>query len=94
MHRLSTLLSVLVIALFSVIVLGQTAVAQDATPIAGASLVGHPLVGAWSLDTDTEIEDDAPNVAHFTSDGTFAAHDYFGDDEVGSWEATGPRRQT
>lgn len=41
--------------------------AQDATPGARA---GHPLIGTWIVDTNTETDTDAPEVGIFTADGS------------------------
>lgn len=41
--------------------------AQEATPGARA---GHPLVGTWIVDTNTETEMDAPEIGIFTADGS------------------------
>lgn len=41
--------------------------AQEATP---GSLAGHPLVGAWMVDTNTETDTDSPEIGIFTSDGS------------------------
>jgi hypothetical protein len=90
MRRLSALVSVLVVVLLGFAALAQVARAQEATPVAGASLVGHPLVGAWILDTDTENDENPPTLAHFSSDGVYVDHGVFGEDGVGTWEATGP----
>src|SRR5918993_3690758 len=91
MHRLVTLCSILAMVLVGMVALGRGVTAQEATPVAGASLVGHPLVGAWILDTDTENDDENwPTLAHFSSDGVYVEHGIFGEDGVGTWEATGP----
>lgn len=41
--------------------------AQEAQP---ADLAGHPLVGAWIVDTNIDMTNDAPEIGMFTSDGT------------------------
>jgi hypothetical protein len=41
--------------------------AQKATP---GSLEGHPLVGTWVVDTNTETDTDAPEIGIFTADGS------------------------
>jgi hypothetical protein len=41
--------------------------AQEATP---GSLAGHPLVGTWMVDTNTETDTDAPEIGIFTADGS------------------------
>jgi len=63
--------------------------AQDATP-SGAVLAGHPLVGAWMLDTDADDPANPAALAVFSSDGVYTQADYDGSDGVGSWESTGP----
>jgi len=69
----------------------RPAVAQDATPAAGAAaMAGHPLVGAWILDTDVDDPANPPTLALFTSDGIYQQADPDGSDGYGSWEATGP----
>jgi len=90
MRRLSALVSILVVALIGGVVLGRSVSAQDATPVAEASLAGHPLVGAWVLDTDTADPENPPSLVVFTADGIYNQHDYDGTAGVGSWDATGP----
>ncbi len=46
---------------------GFGALAQDAEP---ADLAGHPLVGAWVVDTNVDADADAPEIGIFTADGT------------------------
>lgn len=46
---------------------GLNASAQEATP---SSRAGHPLVGTWIVDTNTETNTDAPEIGIFTADGS------------------------
>lgn len=95
MRRLAVLLAESTIVLLGFTVAGfPPATAQDGTPVATA---GHPLVGAWIVDTNAE--DPAgpqeatvpPDVAVFTDEGTIIDGTPFGDTGVGTWEATSPR---
>ncbi len=64
--------------------------AQEATP---GALVGHPLVGAWVVDTEAENPANAPSVTTIGADGI--AIDVTADGaSAGVWEATGPRTAT
>ena len=94
MRRLSVLLvaSAVVLLGFALQGLAPTT-AQVGTPVATA---GHPLVGAWVI--DTSAEDPAgpqeatvpPDVTVFTDEGTVIDSTPFGGTGVGAWEATGP----
>ena len=87
MRRVSLLVSLVAVVLLGLVAIRQapTITAQDATPIAA----GHPLVGAWRLDTDAVDPANPLSLAVFSSDGTYteAAVDGFG---VGVWTPTGP----
>ena len=60
--------------------------AQNATPAATA---GHPLVGAWLLDTDTAEPSNPPTLATFSSDGVYTQIEPDTFPGVGAWRATG-----
>jgi hypothetical protein len=89
MPRLS-LLAVLVVALVGLVALGRApgSAAQDGTPAAGTA--GHPLVGAWVLDTDADDPTNPPTLASFAADGVYTQVDADGSVGLGAWEATGP----
>ena len=95
MRRLSVLLLVSVVVLLDFAVNGLSPTsAQDGTPVATA---GHPLVGAWVV--DTSAEDPAgpqqatvpPDVTVFTDEGTVIDSTPFGETGIGAWEATSSR---
>ena len=89
MRRFSILLSVLVVALGTAIVLWQpTTLAQEATPTA---MGNHPVVGAWQLENDTGGGDTFTSYAVFLPDGTYLEATYDGATLVGVWRATGER---
>jgi hypothetical protein len=94
MRRLSVLLVASAVVLLGFGLQGLTpTTAQEGTPVATA---GHPLVGAWVI--DTSAEDPAgpqeatvpPDVTVFTDEGTVIDSTPFGETGVGAWEATGP----
>jgi hypothetical protein len=62
--------------------------AQEATP---ATMRGHPLVGAWLLDTNADDPANGPEVTIFTADGAYISVDAEGFPNHGVWEATGER---
>ena len=64
--------------------------AQDATQPATA---GHPLVGAWLVDSDADDEASPPSVTTLSADGTAVDAGSEGA-SAGTWEATGPRTAT
>jgi hypothetical protein len=66
----------------------QSATAQEATP---TSMSGHPLIGAWLLDTNVEDPANGPEVTIFTADGAYISVDAEGFPNHGVWEATGER---
>ena len=95
MRRQSVLLMASVVVLLGFTLTGFSATtAQEGTPAATA---GHPLVGAWVI--DTSAEDPAgpqeatvpPDVTVFTDEGTVIDGTPFGETGVGAWEATSPR---
>jgi hypothetical protein len=92
MRRFSLPLTMLVVLLLGVVsVIGfRTTAAQDATPAATA---GHPLVGAWRLDTDVNDPTNPPSLAIFHSDGTYTELAVDGSG-VGVWTSTGPTSGT
>jgi hypothetical protein len=90
MRRLSVP-AVLVVALVGLAVIGRGGgtAAQDGTPAAG--MAGHPLVGAWLLNTDVDDPGSRPStLASFSADGVYSQVDSSGDAGIGSWAATGP----
>lgn len=62
--------------------------AQDASPTA---MSGHPLVGAWVLDTDTSDAANPPTLASFSADGVYTQNELDNGPGIGSWHATGAR---
>lgn len=78
----------LVVAVVSLVVLGRVAGtgAQDAT-----GLAGHPLVGAWVLDTDVADPTNGPTLATFSADGVYTQVETDGSAGIGVWQATGPQ---
>ena len=89
MRRLSIVAVVLAVALLGLAAAGIAGTtAQDATP--GAA--GHPLVGAWIVDSEAGTAD-PPSITIASADGT--AVDTTADGaSAGVWEATGPRTAT
>ena len=83
-----SLSGVVVIAFGLVVTLGLSTTAQEATPTA---MGGHPLVGAWLLDTNADDPANAPEVTIFTADGAYISVDAEGFPNHGVWEATGER---
>ena len=90
MHRFTAL-----VITIAVVVLGSvwfdtrtSATAQEATPTA---MAGHPLVGAWLLDTNADDPANGPEVTIFTADGAYISVDAEGFPNHGVWEATGER---
>jgi hypothetical protein len=89
MNKFTLPLFALVVMLGGLVAFGRPALdagAQDSTD----SLAGHPLVGAWLLDTDTEDSEDTLTPVLFSSDGTYLQVDEDGS-AIGVWEATGER---
>jgi hypothetical protein len=68
------------------IALGGGVAAQDATP---STMAGHPLVGSWAIDTDTEDPANPVALGIFSSDGTYLEVEVDGFIGVGGWEPTG-----
>ena len=87
MRRRSSLFALLALVL-AVLGLAPLARAQDATP---AAMAGHPLVGAWVLDTNADDPANAPGVATVAADGTFHEVDSDGSSGLGTWRPTGDR---
>ena len=95
MRRLSVLLVISAVVLLGVAV-GSPAptTAQDGTPVATD---GHPLVGAWVIDTSAEDLTGpqeatvAPNVSVFTDEGLVINTAPGAGSDVGAWEATSAR---
>lgn len=89
MRRFSSLLSVVVVillGLFAIRLSGSTS-AQEGTPTAGDD---HPLIGAWTADTNADDPANAPSLVIFHDDGTFIQTAVDEGTGLGSWEATGP----
>jgi hypothetical protein len=82
-RRLLVSLIVVVLIALSALGLRSGAVAQD------TSTEGHPLVGTWLADTETEDDEGASEVFIFTSDGGYTQVDPDGEVLLGAWEATG-----
>jgi hypothetical protein len=89
MRRISVL-ALLVVALGGLVALAPVPGigAQDGTPAAGTA--GHPLVGAWVLDTDADDPTNPPTLAGFGADGIYTQVDADGTVGIGAWQATGP----
>jgi hypothetical protein len=87
MKRISILAFLTTIVVLGLVVFRGTSGigAQDATEMAG-----HPLVGTWLLDTDTDDPTNPPSLASFGADGIYTEVDADGSAGMGSWEATGP----
>ncbi len=66
----------------------QRAGARQATP---DSLLHHPVVGAWRLDTDINDPANQPSSAIFHADGTYLEHHPTVGLGIGVWEPTGER---
>ncbi|HEU5432235.1 MAG TPA: hypothetical protein VFU81_11265 [Thermomicrobiales bacterium] len=66
---------------------GAPAQAQSGTPV--PTTAGHPLVGAWILDTDVADPKNPPSLAIFSSDGIYQQTDADGSDGYGVWVPTG-----
>src|SRR5688572_31181695 len=88
MRRMTSTRRALALVLVAVSTLATTANAQGERSIDPA---GHPLVGAWLVDTDTEQADNPPTKVIFGDDGTYLQVDTDGSVTVGSWEPTGRR---
>jgi hypothetical protein len=96
MRRFARSVSVAVVVLLSLmgaLALGGHLAAQDAAtpePMAqDTATAGHPLVGTWLADTDTDDESNALEVFTFHADGSFISVDAEGFAQLGAWETTG-----
>ena len=82
------------VSIFASLLLGGLALSQQ--PVVGAqegtprAMAGHPFVGAWELDTDTNDPSNPPSLSVFNRDGTYLQLDPDGSG-VGVWKPTGPR---
>jgi plastocyanin len=56
-------------------------------------MAGHPLVGAWLLDTDTADPSNPPTLATFSSDGIYTQLEPESAPGVGAWETTGAQTE-
>ena len=74
MRRLSVF-TVLVVAVVGFVAFGRNGgtAAQDGTP--AATLAGHPLVGAWVLNTNADDPANPPTLASFSADGIYTQVD-------------------
>ena len=90
MRRFTVLASVIAAMVLGLLALRAqpVTIAQEATP---AAMGGHPLVGTWLLDTNTEDPANGPEVTIFTADGAYIPVDAEGFPNHGVWEATGER---
>lgn len=86
MHRPARISSILALLLISVVA-APAALAQDAgtTPPAG-----HPLVGAWLVDTNADDANDPPAWLILSADGALLQVQD-GEVAIGAWEPTGDR---
>ncbi len=87
MNRKTLPLLALIVMLGGLVAVGRPTLgvgAQDSED----SLAGHPLVGAWRLDTDASDPENTLTPALFSSDGTYLQVDEDGT-AIGVWEATG-----
>jgi hypothetical protein len=100
MRRRSVPVLLAAVALLGLLAAGGrlAASAQQATPaVSPAATAGHPLVGAWVVDTSAEAAGQPqeatipPDVTVFTDEGSVIDASGAGEPGVGSWEATGPR---
>jgi len=90
MLRVSVLVSIVAVVLLGLVFTGgRGTTAQDATP---AALAGHPLVGAWIIDSEVGASD-PPSITVLGADGTAIDTTAEGA-SAGTWEATGPRTAT
>ena len=88
MHRMTSTGRTLALVLVAI---GALATAANAQGDKAIDPVGHPLVGAWIVDTDTAQPDNPPSKVIIGSDGTYLQVDTDGSVAVGSWEPTGKR---
>ncbi len=65
---------------------GGFVAAQDATP---EDSMGHPLIGSWFLDTETENPENLLSLVRFSADGGYVEIDADGSTSLGAWEPTG-----
>jgi hypothetical protein len=49
-------------------------------------------VGTWLLDTNTDVPDNSPTLASFSTDGIYTQAEADASVGIGSWQATGPSR--
>lgn len=86
MRRYSLPILVVVLVLLATAI-GGPGFAQDASPVMTG---GHPLIGVWLVDTDTDDGENPPSSIVFHADGTYLQVDVDGT-AVGVWEMTGDR---
>jgi hypothetical protein len=87
MRRVSVLALVVLMSLLAIAAAGRSSPtrAQDASPPA---MMAHPLVGSWSLDTDTSDPSNPPDLGVFAADGSYIEMTLDGA-AAGHWESTG-----
>jgi hypothetical protein len=85
MHRSVRISSILALLLTSVVAAPATVAQDTATPPAG-----HPLVGAWAVDTNADDPTNPSSRVIFSSDGMLFQVDLSGV-AIGAWEPTGER---
>lgn len=88
--------SMALVALVAAVLAGAAGTARPvgaATQQTATATAGHPLVGAWVVDTEVDNPTNPPSFDTFAADGTLVN---IGSDgtSVGAWQATGPRTAT
>jgi hypothetical protein len=91
MRHLSTLLSLVALALVGAVVLGRGGLAQDASP---AAMDQHSLVGTWLADSDGDNAADPPALIIAAVDGGWIEVAAGGEVALGRWERTGATTAT
>jgi hypothetical protein len=89
MRRLAVIMSVLLLFGAGLVSVGSAVLAQDDTE-------GHPLVGAWSVDSEADNPDNPDEVVFFHGDGTLInvapSEDGQGQEVIlGVWRSSGER---
>ena len=94
MRRLVISLSIMVVLLLSLVAtLGRSAIAQEATPDAAATMAmaTHPVVGGWQWENDAGDGTNIASYAVFHADGTYTEAYSYGVTLIGLWKPTGER---
>jgi hypothetical protein len=86
MRRLTVALLAVVVLVGGVLLRGSVLAAKEPE---ATDYTGHPLVGAWWVDTDLESTDDPPSLVSFSADGTLLEVGADGTTWVGVWAPTG-----